>query len=82
VGKEQGGYMTQPDFIPLLPEELKPIVATWGGPENFARIIQTKQRTVESWLYGERNIKPPVAMLIRSLKPPRAKRVQSLAGEV
>ena len=52
----------------MTPEELKPIVAAWGGPEKFAKLLDVKPRTVESWIRGERGIKPPVAKLIRSLK--------------
>lgn len=64
----------EPDFIPLLPDELRPIVDAWGGPEKFAGIIHAKERTVNSWLYGERKIKPPIAKLIRSLKPPKQRK--------
>lgn len=53
----------------MTPEELKPIVESWGGIEKFARLIDAKERTVKSWLYGERRIQPPIAKLIRSLKP-------------
>ena len=58
----------------LTPVELKPIVEAWGGSEKFAKIIDAKERTVNSWLYGERNIKPPIAKLIRSLKPPKPRK--------
>lgn len=58
--------------------ELTEIVDAWGGPEKFARIIDAKKRTVESWLYGERNIKPPIAKLIRSLKPPKPRKSADL----
>lgn len=58
----------------MTPDELKPIVAAWGGAEKFAAVIHAKPRTVHAWLYGERNIKPPIVMLIRSLKPPKARK--------
>lgn len=58
----------------MTPEELKPIVEAWGGPEKFARLIDVKERTVKAWLYGERGIKPPVAKLIRSLKPKKTRK--------
>jgi hypothetical protein len=58
----------------MTPEELKSIVAAWGGPEKFAKLIDVKERTVKAWLYGERGIKPPVAMLIRSLKPKKPRK--------
>ncbi len=61
----------------LTPEELKPIVEAWGGPKKFAAIIDAKERTVKAWLYGERNIKPPIAKLIRSLKPPKPRKEKS-----
>jgi hypothetical protein len=57
----------------MTPEELKPIVKAWGGIAKFAKLIDAKERTVKAWLYGERNIKPPIAMLIRSLKPRKGK---------
>ena len=52
---------------PLEPAELREIVDAWGGVDKFARIIHAKPRTVKAWLYGERGIKPPVALLIRRL---------------
>ena len=58
----------------MTPEELKPIVAAWGGSENFAKVLDVKPRTVDSWLRGERGIKPPVAKLIRSLKPKKPRK--------
>lgn len=67
----------KPVFTPensISPAELKPIVEAWGGTEKFAKIIDVKERTVMSWLYGERNIKPPIAKLIRSLKPPEPRK--------
>jgi DNA-binding transcriptional regulator YiaG len=60
----------------LTPAELKPIVEAWGGPEKFAKLIDAKERTVKAWLYGERNIKPPIAKLIRSLKPQKPRKVK------
>ncbi len=57
----------------MTPAELKPIVEAWGGIEKFAKLIDAEERTVKSWLYGERNIKPPIAKLIRSLKPRKHK---------
>lgn len=54
----------------MTPTELKPIIDAWGGTEAFAKLIRTKERTVRAWLYGERTMKPNVAMLIRSLTPP------------
>lgn len=60
-----------PEIPTMTPEELKLIVEAWGGIEKFAKLIDAKERTVKAWLYGERNIKPPIAKLIRSLKPKR-----------
>lgn len=60
----------------MTPEELKPIVISWGGTEKFAKVIDAKERTVKAWLYGERNIQPPIAKLIRSLKPRRKPKEQ------
>jgi hypothetical protein len=54
----------------MTPSELKPIIEAWGGTEAFAKLIHTKERTVKAWLYGERMMKPNVAMLIRSLALP------------
>lgn len=58
----------------MTPEELKPIVEAWGGPETFAKLLDVRPRTVESWLRGERGIKPPVAKLILSLKPKKTRK--------
>jgi DNA-binding transcriptional regulator YiaG len=60
----------------LTPAELKPIVKAWGGPEKFAKLIDAKERTVKSWLYGERKIQPPIAKLIRSLKAEKPGKVK------
>lgn len=58
----------------MTPEELKPIVEAWGGPEKFAKLLDVKPRTVNSWLRGERGIKPPIVKLIQSLKPPKPRK--------
>jgi DNA-binding transcriptional regulator YdaS (Cro superfamily) len=57
----------------MTPAELKPIVKAWGGVERLAREIGMSNRTVNYWLVGRHHIKPPIAMLIRSLKPPKRK---------
>jgi len=56
----------------MTPSELKPIIEAWGGMESFAKLIHTKERTVKAWLYGERTMKPNVAMFIRSLTSPES----------
>ena len=58
----------------MTPEELKPIVDAWGGVEKFARMLDVSNRTVSYWLAGTHKIKPPVAMLIRSLKPKKPRK--------
>ncbi len=55
------------------PEELEPIVRAWGGVEKFARVLDVSNRTVSYWLAGTHPIRPPIAKLIRSLKPKRNK---------
>lgn len=57
----------------MTPDELKPIVEAWGGIDKFAALIDAKPRTVKAWIYGERNIQPPIAKLIRNLRPKRSK---------
>lgn len=53
-------------IIYLNKEELKPIVASWGGTLKFSQIVGVRERTVFRWL--ERGVnREPVAKLIRSL---------------
>ena len=56
----------------MTPDELKPIVAAWGGPEKFADLLEVSPRIVYYWLQGKRSISKPVARLIRLLTPPAA----------
>ncbi len=44
--------------------ELKAIVERCGGVEALAKLILVKPRRIVSWLYGERNIPPSMALLI------------------
>ena len=56
-------------IVHMPPTELEPIVRSWGGVEKFARMLGVSNRTVSYWLAGTHPIKPPIATLIRSLKP-------------
>lgn len=54
----------------MTPEELKPIVSAWGGPEKLAAILEVSPRIVYYWLEGKRTMSKPVSKLIRLLTPP------------
>ena len=55
---------------PLLQEELRAIIAAFGGKQVFAEALPARIRTVDRWLAGTRRIRPLTAARIRSLAKP------------
>ncbi|QEL19277.1 helix-turn-helix domain-containing protein [Limnoglobus roseus] len=49
--------------------ELETIVMSWGGVDNFAKVMHVTPRTVYYWLAGTRRITPMAETLIRMLSP-------------
>jgi putative transcriptional regulator len=56
----------------MTPDELRTIRKALGlSQAAMAQIVGVSRRTVEHWEAGTRNVSPPAARLIRSLKQPR-----------